>query len=500
MKSVAKNEIRLRYSGFVMFTAKMLSVITGIAFTLMITRTTTQEQYGILSNVNDLIGYFSVPAIILPFWTLRFVARNKEGAIKTGILANLIISIIATTIYLLLIPQIIPMLGIGGIYVILYLVAAMQLMEAYFIYMLEACLRPKMPQTIGYGIIVEEICKVLLGYILIVRLEQALMGILLSMIIGIAVRIAYYLKLLLPELRESIRWSYVKEWLKGSALNVYSYVGDKIAAFTSILLIIYGGQAARGQYQAAMTIAGIIVYSSFLSFSLYPRLLGENSAKDTEHALIVSLKTVLMFAIPMTAGAIVLSNSYLIGLNEIYAEATPVLIVLAVNALVQIISQFFSSVLFGLEKADEQAKVSLRKLVRSPLFKAFTLSYVQAAITLPITFYALVMLAKDQAITAAVYVGIIDTIARLVVFLILYAIIRKMVKLNIPWIDIAKYVFASTVMAVVLFLIPRPTRLYSTLGITAVGAILYFAVLIVIDKEARALFGSILQEIRFRFR
>jgi hypothetical protein len=364
--------------------------------------------------------------------------------------------------------------------------------------MLEACLRPKMPQTIGYGIIVEESCKVLLGYILIVRLQQALMGVLLSIIIGTAVHVAYYLKLLLPELRESIKWSYVKEWLKGSALNVYSYVGDKIAAFTSILLIIYGGQAARGQYQAAMTVAGIIVYSSFLSFPLYPRLLGENSAKDTEHALIVSLKTVLMFAIPMTTGAIVLSNSYLIGLNEIYAEATLVLIVLAVNAFVQIISGFFSSVLFGLEKADEQAKVPLRKLVKSPLFKAFSLSYVQAAITLPITIYALVMFAQNQPITAAVYVGIIDTVARLVVFLILYAIVCRMVKLSIPWENIAKYVFASAIMAVVLFLIPHPTRLYLTLGITAVGAIIYFAVLMAIDKETRALFNSVLREIKFK--
>jgi len=498
VKDLAKNGIRLRYSGFVMFIAKMLSVVTGIAFTLMITRAVTEQQYGILSNVNDLLGYFAVPAIIFPFWTLRFVARNREGAIKTGILANLVISIIATTIYLLFIPSIISMVGVSETYIILYLVASMQLMEAYFIYMLEACLRPKMPQTIGYGILLEESCKVLLGYILIVQLQQALMGILLSIIIGIAVHIAYYLRLLLPELKQSIKWSYVKEWLKGSALNVYSYIGDNIAAFTSILLIIYGGQAARGQYQAAMTIASIILYSSFLSFPLYPILLGENSAKDAEHALTISLKTVLMFAIPMTAGAMALSNSYLVCLNKIYEEATPVLIVLAVNAFVQIISSFFSSVLFGLEKVDEKAKIPLRKLVKSPLFKAFSLSYVQAAITLPTTFYALVMFARNQPITAAIYVGVFDTIARLVRFLILCAIMGKMVKLNIPWKNISKYVFASAIMAFALFLLPHPTRLYSTLGVTAVGAILYFTFLMAIDKETRALFNSILQEIKFK--
>jgi uncharacterized membrane protein YkvI len=108
------------------------------------------------------------------------------------------------------------------------------------------------------------------------------------------------------------------------------------------------------------------------------------------------------------------------------------------------------------------------------------------------------MFAQNQPVTAAVYVSIIDTVARLVALLILYAIVRKIVKLSIPWENISKYVFASAVMAIVLFLVPHPTRLFYTLAVTAVGAIVYFAVLMAIDKEARALFDSVLQEIRFR--
>jgi hypothetical protein len=373
----------------------------------------------------------------------------------------------------------------------------MQIIETYLIAMLEAGLRAKMPQTIGYGLFIEEGCKVLLAYILLYspyKLQQPLVGALLSLITAFTIQIAYYLKLLSKELKQPIKWNYVKEWLKGSTINIYYSVGDRIAAFIFIMLIIYGGQAARGQYQAAMTIANIIMYSSLLSFALYPKLLAENRIQD----ITTSLKTVLMFAIPMTAGAIALSNSYLIILNEIYEEAAPILIVLAVGAFVQIISQFFSSVLFGLEKMDEEAKIPLRKLVKSPLFKAFTLPYVQSAITLPTTFYVLTTFTQNQPVTAALYVGIIDTIARSAMFLVLYVITRKMVKLNIPWKNIAKYVFASVVMASILFLIPHPTRLLFTLGITAAGAILYLTLLIAIDKEARALFNSVWQEIKFK--
>jgi len=44
---------------------------------------------------------------------MRFATRGREGSIKTGILANLTISGIATLIYLLPIPLITAMLGIS---------------------------------------------------------------------------------------------------------------------------------------------------------------------------------------------------------------------------------------------------------------------------------------------------------------------------------------------------------------------------------------------------
>jgi len=47
MDKVLENQkIRLQYSGFIIFAAKMLSIATGLAFTLMVTRATTEQQYG----------------------------------------------------------------------------------------------------------------------------------------------------------------------------------------------------------------------------------------------------------------------------------------------------------------------------------------------------------------------------------------------------------------------------------------------------------------------
>jgi O-antigen/teichoic acid export membrane protein len=497
---LTKSEIRVQYSGFIVFATKILSIGTGFAFTLMLTRSTTQEQLGIWGNITDILAYFSFLASAFPFWAMRFAAREEEGSIRTGLIANLTISIIATVIYLPTIPIIMSLLHISQTYVIIYLIASIQIIETHLITMLEACLRARRPQTIGYGLLVEEFSKILIAYILIIRLQQPLLGVLLSLTIAFTIQIVYYFKLVYNELRQPIRWSHVKEWLKGSTISIYYLVGDRIAALVFIMLIAYNpvaGPEARGIYLAAWTIANIITYSSYLSFALYPKLLAENNVQD----IITSLRTVLMFAIPMAAGAMALSDSYLAMLKEEYEPAAIVLIILAINALVQTISAFFSSVLYGFERIDEKAKIPLRRLVKSPLFKAFSLSYVQSAITLPTTFYLLTNFANGQPISAAIYVVIVDTIARSVTFLALYIIIWKMVKIDIPWMNIAKYIAASAVMGLFLFFIitPHPTRLSVVLGVTAMGAAIYFALLSAIDKEARELIRSIWQEIKFRF-
>jgi len=495
---LTKNEIRVQYSGFIIFATRILSIATGFGFTLMLTRSTTQDQLGIWGDVYDILAYFTFLSSAFPFWAMRFAARNEEGSIKTGLIANLSISMIATLIYLPTIPIIMSLLHVSETYMIIYLIASMQIIENYLISMLEACLRAKRPQTIGYGLLVEEFSKILIAYILIIRLQQPLLGALLSLIIAFTIQIVYYFKLLYIELRQPIRWGYVKEWLKGSTINMYYFVGDRIAALVFIMLFAYPvvGKDARGIYVAAWTIASIITYSSYLSFALYPKLLAKNNIQH----VITSIKTVLMFAIPMAAGVIALSDSYLTMLNETYRQAATVLIILAINALVQTISAFFSSVLYGFERIDEKAKIPLKKLVKSPLFKAFSLPYVHSAITLPTTFYLLTNFANGQPLSAAIYVVIMDTIARSVTFLALYIIIWKMVKINIPWVNIIKYIAASAVMGLFLsfIIIPHPTRLSVILGMTAMGAAIYFALLTAIDKEARELIRSIWEEIRFR--
>ncbi len=487
-------DIRLQYSGFVIFSAKMASVVTGLIFQLIVARALNKVEYDLWFNINDIAGYFVLMAGVLPFWTMRFVARDKEGATKTGIFANFAISGIAVLIYLLIIPFVTSALQVSEAYLPIYFLISVQIVESHSIGVLESCLQARIPQTIGYALLVQQVCKVVLGYLLIVQFGQLLLGAVVATIAAFAIQIFYYFKLVMSELRERVRFEYIIEWLKGSLANIYNVIGNQIAAYIFIMLFAYGGEGARGIFGAAAIVVNVITYSSFLAFGLTPKLLAEKNHEDVR----TSLKLVLMFAIPLTAGAMALADSYMTMLRAEIAGAAPVLMILALDAFVIVISGLYSSVLFGVETVDEGAKLSLKQLAKSRLFIAFSLPYLHSVITLPTTYYILTSYAQNQPFHAALYVSIINSVARLAMFLILFALVRTMIRTEIPWKTIMKYVFAASVMGAVLYILPHPTRIYTTLIETGLGGALYLALLMLIDKEARTLPKTIIRELRRR--
>ena len=489
---MARNEIRLQYSGFVIFLAKIISVGTGLIFQFIVARTTSDAEYGIWFNINDIATYFTLLAGILPFWAMRFISRNKEGALKTGIIANFLISALAAAIYLPAVPLIASALDISQTYLVSYFLVALQIMELYSVSALESSLQARMPQAIGYGLLVQQFFKIIVGYVFIIELQQPILGAVLATILAFVVQIAYYVKLVADEFRQRIRWEYVREWFKGSVANIYNVVGNQIASFIFIMLFQYGGKEARATYGAAAQVTGVINHATFLAYALYPKLLAERKSED----ITVSLKMVLMFAIPMTVGAIVLSDSYIVLLKPDYAGAWSVLIALAIDAFIAALSGFFSSVLLGVETVDEKAKISFRQLAKSRLFIAFSLPYLHSLITIPTAFYILTFYVQNMPVEASLCVSIINAVGRFAMLVVLFAIVRKMIKIEIPWRNIAKYVFATAVMATVLFIIPHPTRISLILAATGFGGLIYLVLLMAIDREARTLPRTILHELK----
>jgi O-antigen/teichoic acid export membrane protein len=486
---VSKSELRIQYSGFIIFAAQIISVVSGLVFTLLLTRNMKPDQYGVWGNIFDVTGYFLLFSGFIPFWAMRFVARGEEGATKTAFVANLTVAIASAAAYIPLAPLIAASLRIAQASV--YVLASGQIVTTYAVNTLESCLRAKRPQAIGYGLLIEEVVKLSLAYLFIVGFHQLFIGAMLSLILSATFQTLFYLKLLSEDIQQKVQWTYVREWLKGSTALVYNGVGVQLSNFIFILLIIYGTQSGRGDYLAATTFATVIGYSSSLAFALYPKLLAQDSLKE----ITASLKTVLMFALPLVAIVISMSPSLLTVLKTSYEEAWPVLVILSIDALLYLLLTFYTNVLYGVEKLDEEAKIPLRKLLKSKMFKLLTLPYIQAAITLPTTLYILTQFANGQAVRAATYVAIIIMVAHAILFLLTYLIMGSSLRIDVPWGSIGKYVFASSVTAVVLYVAPHPETLFLTIVTAIVGVAVYVALALAIDSDARMLVRSILQEL-----
>jgi O-antigen/teichoic acid export membrane protein len=496
--AVPENEIRIQYSGFIIFAAQLLSVVTGLVFTLLLTRNLSQADFGVWSNIFTVLGYFTIASGLLPFWITRFAARKMEGAIKTGFSATLVIALVGMAVY---IPFTFPYMQAANtqapIYLTVYLLASLEILNIYLVALLEGSVRAVKPQAIGYGLLVEEGTKVTIALSLLLTLgfSQILLIAMVSIISGAAIQVLYYIRLLAPSLKAKIHWNYLRQWLKGSTVNIYNAVGSQLLSFIFVLLFFSPvGKTATGDLQAAITFANIIGYASFVSYAVYPRLLS-NSCSEQEVAL--SFKTTLMAAFPLATITLSMPTSLLTILNGQYSVAWPILVLGTFDALIVLISNFYSGCVLGAERLDAEGNVPLGKLVRSKIFKVFTLPYIQAAIALPTAYYLLSQFTSNSSpVQAATYVVAIIIGVHATTFTWLYLAMRRFTQLTVDWRSIGKYVFAAVLAAIVLFIIPKTATLTLTFGKVVAGLATYSAVLLAIDAEARKLPPLIFREIK----
>lgn len=486
---MTEEKIRLRYSGFIMFLFRLISVGTGLLFTLMVTRSIQPEEYGIYNNLGDVLSYFTLASAIIPFWVTRFVARQQRGSCKTGVATNTLVGVASTIVYLLAISSIMSSFQIDWKYLPIYLAAAFIIIEHHILAVFEATLHAKRPETLGFGLFALEISKVLLGFLIVINMKAGLMGVLIVLILAFSTQALFYLKYLLHEFREKIVWAYAKEWFKASLLNVYGIVGGRILALANLILFIYGGELSRAYYGVSSVIASIIGYSSSLAFALYPKLLSGAELKDVT----LSIKMVLMFAVPMTLGAIILSKELLLILNPLYSFARAILIILSLCNLFSVLSSLFESIISGTEKLDAEAKISYSMAIRSKLFLLLTLNYIQAAIVVPSTYILLKSLSPD-ALSSALYLAVVNAVANILTTLAKYAIARRCMEFSIPWMKIGEYLGASLIMALVVYVFQAPARLSITVFRILTGALVYFLVLSAIDKETRGIINLVKRE------
>lgn len=448
-------------------------------------------EFGTWSFISSLMALFVLPSAVFPFWATRFMARGKEGAPRTALSANLAFGLASIVVYLIVVAPLITAFGISSAYLFVYLLASLQILNLFLISVHESCLQVVKPQAKGHGFLIEEVVKVVVALALILGLRQIFVGAMVAMISGAAAQVAFYSWILKDELRQPIQWGYLREWLKGSPALAYNIIGTQLINFLSYMLLYFAGQSALGYYQAALTFSVVIGYASYLAFALYPKMLAQECPQDVS----ASFTTVIMLVLPMVAVALTMSRSLLVILKDSYAPAAPILMLLTVQSLVVVISQFYTQCLLGVEAFDIEGRIPFRQLLRSKIFKVFSLPYLQAAISLPILFFILARVGSSNPILAAEYLVVVLTIAQVISFSVLFAFMHKSLTFNVAWLSIGKCVFGALVTAGVLLILPQTTTLTPTFGKLLVAVLVYTGLLYAIDADARKLVRQIWEEI-----
>jgi len=492
--------VRLRYTGLVAYAASLTTMFTGLLFTVVITRRLTPDELGAWRYIGTLINYFIMPAGLLGFWVTRMTARG-ERPLSTSLLLVAPIASASTAVFVALSA------GFAGAIdfpVTVFLVAAIEIPLIYVYSLLESAANAVRPQVNYYAQLAQEVVKLPIGVFLVVLLRLGLVGALWSAIAGFAGR-----ALILALLTRRIGWGAPSRRIASSLfsrlwLPLYASISPNIIALDAIIVVLsYCSAEPLGYATAAHLMGSVVVMSGTLAAGLYPRMLQSPSPRDVETAL----RMVLMLAIPSAVGIALLSEQLLNVLRPDYVAAASVMPVLLLGAIVSVLLGVIDSVITGEERADQGEDVGLRRLLRSRLFLVPTLNYFFAAAYLPALAVALIALRPTGPVEVLWLWVLTSTIASVGLLLYKVKLARSRIPFAFPANNVARYLAATLVMSLILYLI-RPTNLpervtealASTIPPVVISAGAYFFSLYLLDGDFRRLAAQVLGALGFRVR
>jgi len=493
------SNIRVTYSGLISLIGGIISIFTGIIFTLIITRSVTPEEYGTWGLIVGLITYVSLIGPIVSYWSTRDTARNIQSG-KTAILSSILLSIGAISIYIIISYL---MGNYTNVERNVLLFAAILIPTMFVNGILIAINLGWKPHAISYGTLAYGISSIPLALFLIYYLDFGVTGIIISVflanIASILILFFYAKEKIVGQFDKKI----LKKWLKFSWLPIYPGIAILVAGFDiSIFTIITGSVVGLAFWTAALVLPGMISHTGLISRGIYAKLLEEKTGFMSQN-----LTLVFYFGIAFTSLVITFARPGLYALNPIYEIAAPVTIILSFEIFLSVFTNIFLLSLAGVEKVDKFENSTFKDYIKSKLFFPQTIRLIQTSIYVLILTVGLLILvgfgSSDQELL--LFWASIALVTQIPLVCILYYLVRKniTIKLEIP--SIIKFlltaigVFGLTHVLTTQFLVYSPdipSFIPNVLMFAAFGVGLYIIITYLIDNKIRNLVHAIIYEIK----
>ena len=490
-------QISVRRTGFVVFSFRILSIFTGLAFLLMMTRTLSTAQFGLWEVVLDLVTFASYPAGWLVYWATRDIARGRMVG-KTALGMNLALSAAGIVLYVAL--SYLTGSRVGQADLTTFMLAIFLVPIAYWNQASNAIVSGYDPIIQGYSTMASEISKLVFAYPLLIVFHVGIDGVIVSLMAANLAQAATSTLLARGALELPFDPDAGRRWVRRAWLPSLSSLPYVIGvADTFIASLVAGGTATTGLYQAAFAVASLAGYSYYLGAALYPLLL--RGGAGSEELPTTTLDLSLLFGVPMVVGAAVLAKPILFLLNPHYVDSTTALEILAFAALASALANILDQILMGRETVDADESAGFAHLRNSNLFFAF-LADIGTTATYIAAVFAIV---EIGARTGASPVTTIDlwAAAQLVVFWIFVAVrvvkIRRGGKLSLRP-SFLRYLAGSAIMGV-FFALTSGLLDYGLRALVfgeevvvvgLVGSAIYFGFLFATDSNFRRLVKVVL--------
>ena len=496
------SEIRTTYSGLLTMIMGLSSIVLGLMFVLIITRTLSSEDYGTWGLISGLFVYGLIFDHVFTFWAVRNSARGIESN-RTSIISSALFSTFGVVIYIIATFVVVnevesntDVVFFGAILIPLIFVNRV----------LTSIVSGWKPHLAAFGMLVFTSFEFLAALIFVYFLTMNVIGIIISVVIAYVISNSLLLFSIRNKIKHKFQFHFLKNWLKLSWLPMYPTIGNSLLLIDiTIFTVITGSVVGISFWSAAMVISKLVESSGSFSGPVYAKLLQE----DNHSYVSENLNYFIYFGILFTALSITFAKPGLFILNPIYEIASPIVIILSVKIFFQTLTSINLTFLMGKEKVDIKHNVSFNDYLKSKLFYVPTFLLINSVSYVVILAIVLVIFVDivESDVDLLYYWALVALLVQLPFSIFIFYYLMKNYKISINYSSIAKYMISSIGIFTLIYFIMEKHLIYENdlfififtilpLILAGIGA--YVLITSLIDPNIRNLVKGIFKEINLK--
>jgi O-antigen/teichoic acid export membrane protein len=497
------SNIRVTYSGLISLASNLVSVITGLIFVIIVTRSLTPEEFGVWGLISGLLAYAVIISPIVCYWSTRETARGEESG-KTAVSTNSMLSLLGVTIYLIISYFVARQSNFDESVILL----AVILIPVIFLNdILIAIIRGWKTHILNYGLLSFEISKIVFVTIFIYFWDLGVTGAIFAVFVSYLPSIIILFMYSIPQIKNKFNSEYVKKWFKLFWIPTYRQLPNTILLTDVVIFsVITGSVIGVAYFTAARTIGYLVDHTRAISQAMYPKILESGKQEYLQENLMLFF----FLSLPLVGLSIIFSEAGLYILNPIYVIASPVVIFLSLKSFLTALNSNFFLGLQGLEKVDVNKKSTFKDYAKSKIMLHPTFQLIRSGIY----FASLAIIFSFQTndvfnIDLISLWALIGLLVELPLTWYMIHMVKKEFTLNLQWSSIIKYfltclgTFGLTYLLIQEFLVFNEEILIflpNLLPFAIFAIVLYFLITIIVDNRARKLAKKIISELNSKFR